>query len=78
MSKKLICLTTVGLMLAIAGSAGAQVGKGYILFEWWDNIGSGATVPDLTSNALYPNSPTSSAWVTKWDGRNDSGAGQFW
>ncbi|MCX5644094.1 MAG: PA14 domain-containing protein [Phycisphaerae bacterium] len=62
MSKKFICLTAVGLMLAIAGSAGAQVGKGKILFEYWDNIGGGTAITDLTNNALYPNKPTSSEW----------------
>jgi hypothetical protein len=54
------------LTLAVAGSAGAQVGKGKILFEYWDNIGSGTAVSDLTSNALYPNKPTSSEWRDKF------------
>jgi len=62
MSKKFICLTAVGLMLAIVGSASAQVGKGKILFEYWDNIGGGTAITDLTNNALYPNKPTSSEW----------------
>jgi hypothetical protein len=75
MSKKLICLAAVGLMLAVAGSAGAQVGKGKVLFEYWENIGSGTTIPDLTNNALYPNKPTSSEWRDKFQspsGRSDN------
>ncbi|MCX5644095.1 MAG: PA14 domain-containing protein [Phycisphaerae bacterium] len=67
MSKKFICLTAVGLMLAIAAGAGAQVGKGYILFEYWDNIGGGTAITDLTNNALYPNKPTSSEWRTVFE-----------
>lgn len=57
MSKKLICLTAVGLMLAIAGSAGAQAGKGKVLFEYYENI-SGTAVSNLTGNAAYPDKPT--------------------
>jgi hypothetical protein len=65
MSKKLICLAAVGLMLVIAGSAGAQVGKGKILAEWWLNV-NGTNVSDLTGNAGYPNSPTGSMWLNNW------------
>ncbi len=74
MSKKFVCLAAVGLVLAIAGSAGAQVGKGKILAEWWLNIGSGTTVADLTGNAAYPNKPTGAMWLDNWHfypGSND-------
>ena len=61
MSKKFVCLAAVCVALAIAGSAGAQVGKGKILFEYWDSV-SGTAVSNLTSNANYPNKPTSAEW----------------
>ena len=58
MSKKFICLTAVGLMFAIAGSAGAQLGKGKVLFEYWLNTGGGTSVDsNLTTNANFPNKP---------------------
>jgi hypothetical protein len=44
--------------MAMVSTAGAQT----ILFEYWDNIG-GTAVSDLTGNANYPDSPTSSAWL---------------
>jgi hypothetical protein len=64
-----LCLT-----LALAGSAGAQLGQGKVLFEYWDNV-SGTAVSDLTGNANYPNKPTSSAWLDKFQspsGRADN------
>jgi len=75
MSKKLVCLAAVCLTLAVAGSASAQLGKGKVLFEYWDNIGGGTAVSDLTSNPLYPDHPTSSEWRDKFQspsGRADN------
>jgi hypothetical protein len=63
------------LTLALAGSAGAQLGQGYVLFEFWDGIGGGTTIPDLTNNAGYPDNPTSSTWINKFQspsGRADN------
>ena len=72
MSKKFICLTAVGLMLAIAGSAGAQVGKGKVLFEYWLNIGSGTSVDsNLRTNANFPNNPTQSEWRDSFKSKVD-------
>ncbi len=61
MSKKFVCLAAICLTLVVAGSAGAQVGKGKILFEYWDGI-TGTAISALTGNANYPNNPTSFAW----------------
>ena len=72
MSKKFICLTAVGLMLAIAGSAGAQVGKGKVLFEYWLNIGNGTSVDsNLRTNANFPNNPTQSEWRDSFKSKVD-------
>ncbi|MEN6428797.1 MAG: LamG-like jellyroll fold domain-containing protein [Phycisphaerales bacterium] len=59
MYRKCVCVAALCLAFAMAGSVGAQT----ILFEYWDNIGGGTAVSDLTGNALYPDSPTSSAWL---------------
>jgi hypothetical protein len=72
MSKKFICLTAIGLMLAIAGSAGAQLGKGKVLFEYWLNINSGTSVDnDLRTNANFPNNPTQSEWRDSFKSKVD-------
>ena len=72
MSKKFICLTAVGLMLAITGSAGAQVGKGKVLFEYWLNIGNGTSVDsNLRTNANFPNNPTQSEWRDSFKSKVD-------
>ena len=74
MLRKFVSLTALGLLLIVTGSAGAQLGKGKVLFEYWDNIG-GTAVSDLTSNALYPDKPTSSEWRDKYQspsGRADN------
>ena len=47
------------------------MGKGKILFEYWDNIGAGTTIPDLTNNANYPNKPTSSEWASSFKSKVD-------
>ncbi|MEN6576633.1 MAG: PA14 domain-containing protein [Phycisphaerales bacterium] len=59
MYRKHVCVAALCLAMAMVGSAGAQT----ILFEFWDNIGGGTAVSDLTSNALYPDNPTSSAFL---------------
>ncbi|MBM4028493.1 MAG: hypothetical protein FJ280_24330, partial [Planctomycetes bacterium] len=61
MSKKFVCLAAIFVTLAVAGSAGAQVGKGKVLFEYWDGI-SGTAVSNLTSHPNYPDKPSSSEW----------------
>jgi hypothetical protein len=66
MRKKLTCLAAL-CALFVAGSVDAQeLGTGKVLFEYWDNIGGGTAVSDLTGNALYPNNPTSAEWRDKF------------
>jgi hypothetical protein len=73
MSKKLMVgLAAAGLMLALAGSAGAQVGQGKILFEYWDNV-TGTAVSNLTSAAGYPTNPTSFEWRDTFQGKASRG-----
>ncbi|MEN6427483.1 MAG: PA14 domain-containing protein [Phycisphaerales bacterium] len=59
MYRKCVCVAALCLAMAMAGSAGAQT----ILFEYWDNCGSGTAVSDLTGFAGYPDNPTSSAFL---------------
>jgi hypothetical protein len=65
-----LCLT-----LAIAGTAGAQLGQGKVLFEYWDNIGGTSVDTDLRTNANFPDNPTSSVWLDNFQspsGRADN------
>ena len=39
---------------------------GVVLYEWWDNI-PGTSVSDLTKNPRFPNSPSGSKELTKWE-----------
>jgi hypothetical protein len=68
MFKKLFFLTFFVVLLGVAGNASAQKGKGYILYEWWFDIGAGTAVADLTGAAGYPNSPDDSEWRTSFEG----------
>ena len=45
----------------------APAGVGRILREWWLDIG-GITIPDLTSDPRYPDSPDGSDFVTLFEG----------
>jgi len=64
----------VVLALAILGSAGpvfaADLGKGNILFEWFDGTTSATTVAQIEDGRLwtYPDHPSSSAWRTSFEG----------
>jgi regulation of enolase protein 1 (concanavalin A-like superfamily) len=44
----------------------ADVGKGYILFEYFYDIGSGGAVADLTGHAKFPDQPDESEWLTSF------------
>ena len=48
-------------------------GIGQITREVWDNIGSGTAVSVLTSNANYPNNPTSTGTLTSFEAPTDVG-----
>jgi len=62
MFRKCVSMAALCLTLALAGVVSAEVGQGKVLFEYWDNIGGGTLVSDLTGNALYPDNPTSAEW----------------
>jgi hypothetical protein len=62
MFRKCMSMAALCLTLALAGGVNAQIGQGKVLFEYWDNIGGGTAVSDLTGNALYPDNPTSAEW----------------
>ncbi|RPI03824.1 MAG: VWA domain-containing protein [Calditrichaeota bacterium] len=39
---------------------------GVVLYEWWENI-SGTAIGDLTKNPRYPDNPTGTKELTKWE-----------
>jgi len=79
MSKRLKCLLVVLAVLALISPVrAADPGKGKILLEYWLNIGAGTAVTDLTSNALFPNSPTGSQWLDSWLFPPGSSGGSSW
>ena len=59
MCSKWIRLFCAGLLLALAANAGAddQLITGYLLFEYYSNIG-GSQVADLTDSADFPDNPS--------------------
>jgi hypothetical protein len=68
MYRRLIYLFSFIFLLGIVSSANAQKGKGYVLYEWWFDIGDGTAVSDLTSNSRYPNSPDEAEWRSSFEG----------
>ncbi|HEY7115819.1 MAG TPA: lamin tail domain-containing protein, partial [Tepidisphaeraceae bacterium] len=46
----------------------APQGSGYILREYWTNIGAGNNVSDLTSNPNFPNNPSGRTLQTSFEG----------
>jgi hypothetical protein len=75
MYRNYVCVAALCLTLALAGSAGAQLGQGKVLFEYWDGIGGTSVDNDLRTNANFPNNPTSSVWLDKFQspsGRADN------
>src|SRR5512133_3218651 len=69
MSRRLTCLAAVGLVIALAGSAGAQLGQGKVLFEYWDGVGGTSIDGNLRTLATFPDSPTSSEWRDKFQSK---------
>ncbi|MBP8304011.1 MAG: DUF1349 domain-containing protein [Phycisphaerae bacterium] len=53
-----LCLAQVFVAPTLADE---PIIKGYLLFETWEGIG-GSLVTDLTTNAAFPNDPTSADW----------------
>jgi hypothetical protein len=75
MYRNCVCVAALCLTLALAGNAGAQLGQGNVLFEYWDNVAGTSVDTNLRTLATFPNSPTSSAWVNKFQspsGRADN------
>jgi len=67
MYRKLMYLASFVLVLSVVGSARGQLGKGYILYEYWDNI-TGTAVSNLTGAPRYPDSPDESKWWQTFEG----------
>jgi hypothetical protein len=68
MYRRLIYLFSFIFLLSMVSSANAQKGKGYVLYEWWFDIGAGTAVSDLTGNTRYPNSPDEAEWRSSFEG----------
>jgi hypothetical protein len=68
MCRKLMYLASFVVVLNMVGSASAQLGQGYILYEYWDNI-TGTAVSNLTDDPRYPNSPDESKWWKTFEGQ---------
>lgn len=78
MSRKLVCLAAMCLVIATAGSAGAQeLGKGKVLFEYWFGGGINNDVDTLKADADFPNNPEQSEWRDGLD-RPDWGGMDYW
>ncbi len=75
MYRKCVCWAALCLTLALAGSAAAQLGQGFVLFEYWDGIGGTSVDGNLRTSANFPDNPTSSTWINKFQspsGRADN------
>ncbi len=64
---KSMYLASFILLLSMVGSARGQLGQGYILYEYWDNI-TGTAVSNLTNDPRYPDSPDESRWWQTFEG----------
>ena len=71
MSRKLTCVATLCLLVAMAGSAGAQQGK--VLFEYWFGGAINNNLDTLKADADFPDNPEQSEWRDGMD-RPDLGA----
>jgi len=69
MCRTLFYLISIVLMLSVVHPASAQP-TGYILFEYWFDIG-GTAVSDLTGNTAYPGNPNESEWRQNYEGPVD-------
>ena len=69
--RRFVCLAAAGLMLALAGSAGAQLGQGNILIEEWLN--TGGAVPTMwtlfTPTSIPEKRRPSPTGPRRWTGR---------
>ncbi|MHC4536672.1 MAG: PA14 domain-containing protein, partial [Planctomycetota bacterium] len=67
MCRKLMYLASFVVLLSMVGSARGQLGQGYILYEYWDDI-TGTAVTSLTGDPRYPDSPDESEWWQSFEG----------
>jgi hypothetical protein len=62
-----MCLASFVVVLSMVDSTRGQLGKGNILYEYWDNI-TGTAVSNLTNDPRYPDSPDESKWWQTFEG----------
>jgi len=69
MCRRLTYSICIGLVLGLVGSANGQLGKGKILFEWFEGT-TGGNIDQLVDgrNPNYPNNPTSYEWRSSFLG----------
>jgi hypothetical protein len=69
MCRKLTYSLCIALVLGLVGSANGQLGKGKILFEWFEGT-TGGTIDQLVDgrNPNYPNNPTTYEWRSSFLG----------
>jgi len=77
MSRKLVSLLVVGLMLALAGSASAELGQGKVLIEYWFGVGVDSNLDNLKGNGAFPDNPTDSEWLDAIDLPDVAGVDYF-
>ena len=78
MLKRLICLSAVGLLLAMAGGAGAQeLVPGQVMIEYWYGGGIGADLDTLKAHPDFPDAPHDGAVLTALDQPDRSGLDYF-
>ena len=70
MCRKFMFLASFIVVLSMVNSAIAQEGQGYILYEYWFDIG-GTAVAGLTGDPRFPDSPDMSEWRTSFDSELD-------
>ena len=69
-----LALTLIFAMGLFSIAPSTAAGTGQITREVWENIGSGTAVSVLTSNANYPNNPTSTGTLTSFEAPTDVGS----
>jgi len=69
MCRKLTYSLCIALVLGLVGSANGQLGKGKILFEWFEGT-TGGNIDQLVDgrNPNYPNNPSSYEWRSSFLG----------
>jgi len=76
MSQKLVSVLVVGLLLALASGASAQV-PGKVLIEYWFGNGVDSNLDNLKANAAFPDNPAWGEYIDAMD-RPDWGGMDYW